>query len=71
MCVFYSGGTEQRRRGDNAVKCPVCMASWDHVTSLPSSSIVRSLDEHAASTFPVTPTHSQLVTCIMCACMCV
>ena len=37
MLIVTSGGTEQRRRGDNNVKCPVCMASWSHMASLPSS----------------------------------
>ena len=57
--VFSSGGTEQRRRGDNNVKCPVCITPWDHVTSL-LSSIVRPLDEHNIAS-AVTPTHNQLV----------
>ena len=59
MLIVTSGGAEQRRRGDNNVKCPVCMASWDHMTSLPS--MMRPLDDHASSTPSVTPTKLQLV----------
>ena len=56
MLIVTSGGTEQRRRGDNNVKCPVCMTSWNHVTSLPSSVV------------PALP--QQLVVCIyVCVCL--
>ena len=44
---MYPGTTEVRRRGDKIVKCPVCMTSWDHVTSLP---IMHSLDNQASRT---------------------
>ena len=60
MFIVTSGEQEQRRCGDNNVKCPVCNVSLDHVTS-----VMRSLDDHTSSAPPVTLTKLQLV-CLIC-----
>jgi len=65
MLLLPLGVTEQRRRGDNSVKCPVCVTSWDHMTSRPSSIICYHGNPPAAPVFPPTPIINQLVIVIV------